>query len=138
MLTYRQIFDMTVALTNTPITGYLETEESRPIMEVSELNAETTLFQTRFLRVLLFAMRVIYPLYEKYCKAKDISVFELHNEPPYIEDNCEFDDRFTVVLITLCCYLLFWNPDHYKLYEEEMTKIRHEIPAHIQNSVYGY
>jgi hypothetical protein len=137
-MTYGQMLSMTVALHNEAILGYTENDESIAVMELSKRNADSELFQKRFIYVFSLAMRIVYPLYLKYCEAKSITPFALSDEIPSTEDDCEFDDRFTVALATVSCYLLFGNSDHYRLFEEEMTKIRHEIPAQITTGVYGY
>ena len=133
------ILEMSVALYGDIISGYVNTEETTVPMEITRLNVQSELFQSRFRYVLATAIRIIYPTYLLYADAKGEDFSPIDEDLPTMREENLLGERFTVATAALCCYLMFGSAEHYDLFESEITKIKGEIPAKISacGSVYS-
>lgn len=132
-MTNQTILEMSVALYNEIISGYVDTEGAHVPMEVTRLNVQSQLFQNRFRYVLATAIRIIYPTYLMYCDAKGIDFATIDEDLPTMTAECLLGERFTVAVTSLCAYLMFFCPEHFDLFDFELSKIKSEIPAKISN-----
>jgi hypothetical protein len=135
-MTNQLILELSVALHNEIISGYVDTENATVPMEITRLNVQSQLFQSRFRYVLATAMRIIYPTYLLYCDAKGIEFSSIDEDLPTMTDQYLLGERFAVAAATLCTYLMFSSSEHYDLFECEMSRIKSEIPARISVNEY--
>ncbi len=138
-MTNQLLLELSVALYSETISGYVNTEGTEIPMEITRLNVQSELFQSRFRYVLATAIRIIYPTYLLYCDSKDVGFSSISEDLPTMSNECLLGERFTVATAALCCYLMFGSTEHYDLFESELTKIKSEIPAKVSTctDVYG-
>jgi len=132
-MTNQIILEMSVALYNEIISGYVDTQTAEVPMEITRLNVQSQLFQNRFRYVLATAIRIIYPTYLLYCDAKGESFATIDEDLPTMTAECILGERFTVAVAALCTYLMFFCPEHFDLFDIELSKIKSEIPAKVSN-----
>ena len=137
-MTNQLILEMSVALYNDTISGYVNTQETTVPMEITRLNVQSELFKNRFRYVLATAIRMIYPTYLLYCDATNKEYESVTSDLPVMVEECILGERFTVATAALCCYLMFMSGEHYDLFESELSKIKGEIPAKVTASVDVY
>lgn len=138
-MTNQMILEMSVALYNETISGYVSCEGTVVPMEITRLNVQSELFKNRFRYVLATSVRIIYPTYLLYCDARGVDFSSIDEDLPDLTDECMLGERFTVAMASLCCYLMFGRSEHFDIFEAEITKIKSEIPAKIAacGTVYG-
>ena len=138
-MTNQQILEMSVALYNGTIVGYVDTKDVSVAMEITRLNVQSELFKSRFRYVLSTVIRIIYPTYLLYCGANDIEFSAVGEALPELDDDFLLGERFVVAAATLCGYLMLDSKEHYSLFADELGKIKSEIPAKISSlsDVYG-
>ena len=138
-MTNQLILEMSVALYNDTISGYVSTEDVHVPMEITRLNVQSELFVSRFRYVLATAIRIIYPTYLLYADVGGADFSSIDEDLPTMSAECLLGERFTVAVAGLCCYLMFGDAQHYDLFLSELGKIKSEIPAKIGASadVYG-
>ena len=138
-MTNQLILETSVALYNDTVSGYVNTEDTTVPREITRLNVQSELFQSRFRYVLATVIRIIYPTYLMYCDARGTEFASIEDDLPNMDEENLLGERFIVATAALCCYLMFGSVEHYALFEAEITKIKSEIPAKIAacGDVYG-